>query len=155
MIVGGGRVGNALAQMGTNDLVVKRGEPIPADGEGPIFVCTRNDSLAGIVEACPENRREDLVFLQNGMLQPWLDTQGLGDNTQVGECVHQSILYAIYMHRHAQSASYLPVRNREAGARAEVFCVQVRILLFAFSQAFHKYWEDSCSRVVVLGPALN
>jgi hypothetical protein len=25
----------------------------------------------------------DLVFLQNGMLQPWLDSRGLGDNTQV------------------------------------------------------------------------
>jgi len=25
----------------------------------------------------------DLVFIQNGMLQPWLDERGLGDNTQV------------------------------------------------------------------------
>ena len=25
----------------------------------------------------------DLVFIQNGMLQPWLDEQGLGSNTQV------------------------------------------------------------------------
>lgn len=25
----------------------------------------------------------DLVFIQNGMLQPWLDARGLGDNTQV------------------------------------------------------------------------
>lgn len=24
----------------------------------------------------------DLVFIQNGMLQPWLDERGLGDNTQ-------------------------------------------------------------------------
>lgn len=24
----------------------------------------------------------DLVFIQNGMLQPWLDEKGLGDNTQ-------------------------------------------------------------------------
>ncbi len=27
--------------------------------------------------------RADLVFIQNGMLQPWLDSRGLGDNTQV------------------------------------------------------------------------
>jgi hypothetical protein len=27
----------------------------------------------------------DLVFLQNGMLQPWLDKRGLGDATQVSE----------------------------------------------------------------------
>lgn len=25
----------------------------------------------------------DLVFLQNGMLQPWLDSKGLSDSTQV------------------------------------------------------------------------
>ena len=25
----------------------------------------------------------DLVFIQNGMLQPWLDEKGLSDNTQV------------------------------------------------------------------------
>ena len=25
----------------------------------------------------------DLVFIQNGMLQPWLDEKGLGDTTQV------------------------------------------------------------------------
>lgn len=25
----------------------------------------------------------DLVFIQNGMLQPWLDANGLGENTQV------------------------------------------------------------------------
>ena len=25
----------------------------------------------------------DLVFIQNGMLQPWLDARGLGSNTQV------------------------------------------------------------------------
>ena len=27
-------------------------------------------------------RTADLVFIQNGMLQPWLDEKGLGDNTQ-------------------------------------------------------------------------
>ena len=38
--------------------------------------------LKDVVANTPEDRREDLVFLQNGMLQPWLDAQGLGDNTQ-------------------------------------------------------------------------
>jgi ketopantoate reductase len=46
-------------------------------------VCTRNDDLQAVVDATPENRRSDLVFIQNGMLQPWLDARGLGDNTQV------------------------------------------------------------------------
>ena len=52
-------------------------------GPGPILVCTRNDDLGAIVEATPPERRKDLVFLQNGMLQPWLDAKGLGTNTQV------------------------------------------------------------------------
>lgn len=50
---------------------------------GPIIVCTRNDDLQGVVDATPEDRSKDLVFTQNGMLQPWLDARGLGDNTQV------------------------------------------------------------------------
>ena len=35
-----------------------------------------------VIDATPEARRKDLVFLQNGMLQPFLDARGLGDNTQ-------------------------------------------------------------------------
>lgn len=50
---------------------------------GPIIVTTRNNDLQGVVDATPPERREDLVFIQNGMLQPWLDERGLGDNTQV------------------------------------------------------------------------
>ncbi|KAI8108034.1 hypothetical protein M9434_006065 [Picochlorum sp. BPE23] len=87
IIVGNGRVGAAFADMGDgNDVVVKRGEAIVPDGEvkkGPIVVCTRNDDLESIVEGTPADRREDLVFIQNGMLQPWLETKGLGENTQV------------------------------------------------------------------------
>lgn len=36
-----------------------------------------------MVEATPPPRRPDLVFIQNGHLQPWLDSVGLGDATQV------------------------------------------------------------------------
>ena len=28
----------------------------------------------------------DLVFIQNGMLEPFLNQRGLGDNTQVSAC---------------------------------------------------------------------
>jgi hypothetical protein len=35
------------------------------------------------VAATPAARRGDLVFLQNGMLQPWLEANGLTDATQV------------------------------------------------------------------------
>lgn len=82
-IIGGGRVGEALAAMGPgNDVVVRRGGKIEGP-PGPIIVATRNDALDGIVDATPEDRRKDLVFIQNGMLQPWLDSRGLGDNTQL------------------------------------------------------------------------
>ncbi|BBN14828.1 hypothetical protein MPTK1_6g14820 [Marchantia polymorpha subsp. ruderalis] len=84
VIVGAGRVGSALEKMGGgNDVLVKRGEPIPADGQGPIIICTRNDSLAGIIDATPASRREDLVFIQNGMLEPFLESKGLASATQV------------------------------------------------------------------------
>ena len=71
VIVGGGRIGSLLKDLGTDeDVVVKRGEPIVPDNfpDGPIYVCTRNDDLEAIVKATPESRRGDLCFLQNGML---------------------------------------------------------------------------------------
>lgn len=82
-LVGSGRVGKALADLGAgDDVIIKRGEKV--DGpEGPIVVATRNNDLQGVVDATPPERREDLIFIQNGMLQPWLDEKGLGDNTQV------------------------------------------------------------------------
>ena len=84
IIIGGGRVGQALFDMGVDgDVIVKRGDAFPSSpATGPIYVCTRNDALQGVVDATPEARRKDLVFLQNGMLQPWLDARGLGGNTQ-------------------------------------------------------------------------
>ncbi|CAL8464443.1 g3978 [Coccomyxa elongata] len=69
--------------MGQNDTLVGRGESIPEAPQGPVVVCTRNDALDDVVASTPPNRRKDLVFIQNGMLQPWLDKKGLGDNTQV------------------------------------------------------------------------
>ncbi|KAK9839627.1 hypothetical protein WJX81_001602 [Elliptochloris bilobata] len=68
--------------MGENDVVVRRGEAI-SSGSGPIIVATRNDDLDSVIEATPRKRRPDLVFIQNGMLQPFLDERGLSDNTQV------------------------------------------------------------------------
>ena len=90
IIVGAnGRIGSALQAMGSGkDLLMGRDDPFPTSGEaaisGPIYVCTRNDVLSDVVAKTPEHRREDLVFLQNGMLAPWLASQGLGDKaTQV------------------------------------------------------------------------
>ena len=75
VIVGGGRLGEAFAKMGLGeDVIVRRGEAIP-EGEGPIYVCTRNDALENVIKAVPESRQEDLVFVQNGVLMPFLETK--------------------------------------------------------------------------------
>lgn len=61
MIVGGGRVGQALADMGSAqgvaDALVKRGESVSGPA-GPIVVCTRNDDLQAVVDATPPERRK-------------------------------------------------------------------------------------------------
>ena len=79
-IVGAGRVGVALSEMGPAQLV-RRGESIP-EGTGPIYVCTRNDDLPGVLAATPAARRADLVFVQNGMITSWLQANRLHQNTQ-------------------------------------------------------------------------
>lgn len=57
VIVGGGRVGRALQDIGNGqDFLVKRGESVPLDFEGPILVCTRNDDLDAVLEATPPSR---------------------------------------------------------------------------------------------------
>lgn len=81
-IVGSGRIGGTLAEAG-NCVVLGREDSIDPNGEGPILIATRNDALDGIVEKCPENRRKDLVFMQNGYLDGFLESKGLMDNTQV------------------------------------------------------------------------
>ncbi|TKY64662.1 hypothetical protein E2542_SST14560 [Spatholobus suberectus] len=78
VIVGGGRVGRALQDMGTGqDLLVRRGESVPLNFEGPIFVCTRNDDLESVLQSTPPSR------WANGMLEPWLQSKGLSDASQV------------------------------------------------------------------------
>ncbi|THU54169.1 hypothetical protein C4D60_Mb10t22190 [Musa balbisiana] len=84
VIVGGGRVGRMLQSLGDGrDVLVGRGQPVPAEFEGPILVCTRNDDLEAVLASTPPSRWNDLVFFQNGMLEPWLESKGLGDADQV------------------------------------------------------------------------
>nr|GMD10589.1 uncharacterized protein LOC109165468 [Ipomoea batatas] len=63
VIVGGGRVGKALQDMGNGeDVLVKRGEPVPLDFPGPILVCTRNDDLEAVLEATPKSRWSGMII---------------------------------------------------------------------------------------------
>lgn len=81
-IVGNGRIGSTLAKAG-NCLVLGRSDHIDVNVEGPILIATRNDALDEIIEKCPDNRKSDLVFLQNGYLSACLEQKGLLDNSQV------------------------------------------------------------------------
>ena len=82
-IVGAGRIGNFLFEQGQgDDLIIKRGQSIPPDAPGPVYLCTRNDDLEDIITSCPPEKREDLVFLQNGMLEPLLRRHDLTLNTK-------------------------------------------------------------------------
>ena len=81
LIIGGGRIGSLLAQCRSCTLL-ERGQSIPSDAKGPVIVCTRNDPLEEIIDRCPENRKKDLVFVQNGYLDDFLKRKGLWGNTQ-------------------------------------------------------------------------
>lgn len=62
VIVGSGRVGRALLDMGNGeDVLVKRGESVPLDFSGPILVCTRNDDLEAVLEATPRSRWNGMI----------------------------------------------------------------------------------------------
>lgn len=61
-----------------------RGDVLPQNLQGPVWVCTTNDALEHVVlHAVAPQQRQQLVFIQNGMLLPWLETHGLQHNTQV------------------------------------------------------------------------
>jgi ketopantoate reductase len=80
-IIGDGRVGSFLGGLTQESLVIRRGEPVP-NGDGPIIVCTRNDDLEAVLHQTPKSRHSDLVFVQNGMLNGWLQDNGIQSNTQ-------------------------------------------------------------------------
>ncbi|MFN7144104.1 MAG: ketopantoate reductase family protein [Myxococcota bacterium] len=91
VVVGAGRVGSAFVRaaegLGVPVEIVGRaggvaGGPPPAPGSHPILVCTRADDLEDVLARTPDERRRDLVFVQNGMIAPLLARHGLAGNTQ-------------------------------------------------------------------------
>lgn len=83
-IVGAGRIGGALAARSpTPCALVTRDagwDALAAPAGRPIVVATTNDALGDVLARTPAHRRPDLVFVQNGMLDPWLAERGLQDN---------------------------------------------------------------------------
>ncbi len=89
IIVGAqGRIGGLLAAMTKPPYrpiavtrqggVVDLGQPGPA---APIVLCVRNDDLAGLLDTIHPSRHRDLVFVQNGLLGPFLAENGLAGCT--------------------------------------------------------------------------
>lgn len=84
LVIGAGRIGLALARA-TGVAVIDRFRgwyQLEEPAGTPIAVCVRNDDLGALLSAVPAARRPDLVFLQNGMLDPWLEDHGLDGNTR-------------------------------------------------------------------------
>jgi hypothetical protein len=89
VVIGAGRVGGALAALAAAAhapcaLVDRDSGWEVLDGAGgvPVLVATRNDDLEGVVDRVPAHRRGDLVFVQNGMLRPWLREHALASATR-------------------------------------------------------------------------
>ena len=58
---------------------------LPSQGV-PVWVCTTNDGLDSVLQhsvPLADQQQQQLIFVQNGMLLPWLRQHGLQDNTQV------------------------------------------------------------------------
>ena len=88
-LIGAGRIGGALqaraAQKQRPIAVLGRHDDwrvLDAPPGAPIVVCTRNDDLPTVLARVPQARHGDLVFVQNGMLRPWLAANGLADATR-------------------------------------------------------------------------
>ena len=104
----------------TDTLLSSRATPFPESSKsGPIYICTRNDDLDAIIDKVPDNRKEDLVFLQNGMLSPYLKSKGLLLNT-AGRI--QSI---------ANLASH-PLDNQSSANKLTVFCIDIKLRSYIF-----------------------
>ena len=79
VVIGAGRVGLALHARSNEvgiacDLITRDSgwEGLEKAPGVPILVATRNNDLKGVIERVPSYRREDLVFVQNGMIRPLL-----------------------------------------------------------------------------------
>jgi hypothetical protein len=86
-----GRIGGLLMAMADTDWrmlgVTRVLDPVglerPVSNDRlPILVCTRNDDLAAVISSVHPDRHADLVFVQNGMVQPFLAERELSACTQ-------------------------------------------------------------------------
>lgn len=84
-----GRIGRMLTEMNGGPWRVQGLDRASAPsvlgrpgGGAPVVVCTRNDDLDDVFAMAHPSWRPDLVFVQNGMLRPWLAARGLLGGTE-------------------------------------------------------------------------
>lgn len=81
-----GRIGHLLCSQAPDAVPVTRSrDPFGLDTPGaavPLLVSTRNRDLESVLAQVHPSRHRDLVFVQNGMVRPWLSQEGLLDCTQ-------------------------------------------------------------------------
>ena len=85
IVIGAGRVGEALrrasTRCGASCRIVSRTTGwsyLEEEGGVPVLVAVRNHDLDEVISKVPRHRRDDLVFLQNGLFDPLLDRHDLG-----------------------------------------------------------------------------
>lgn len=79
-VVGGGRIGSFFAKLTHASLVTRTEGQLQVSG--PILVCVRGDDLEGLISETPLDRRKDLVFIQNGMIDDLLRKWDLEASTR-------------------------------------------------------------------------
>lgn len=84
IIIGAGRIGTALADLsqerGIACTLVRRDtgwEALDGPPGEPILLAVRNNDLLDVIARVPTYRRDDLVFVQNGMIRPFLRENAL------------------------------------------------------------------------------
>lgn len=77
-IIGNGRVGEGLHLLDSSSKVFGRNDCISElkdiQEDDLVFICTRNDDLQSVIDILPTQALGNLVFVQNGMLSPFLKT---------------------------------------------------------------------------------
>ncbi len=88
ILVGNGRVGQGLVKRsqacGVEVLMVTRNrgmDRIDPTAGGPVLVCVNAGDIRSLVSGMPLERKQDLVFVQNGMIGPALADVGCAENT--------------------------------------------------------------------------
>lgn len=86
LVIGAGRVGGALHRLAPAELPlidrVDNWDLLERPAGEPILVTVRNDDLDAVLARVPAARRDDLVFVQNGLLRRYLAERGLAGATR-------------------------------------------------------------------------